>query len=225
MSVVESQCKASVNSGYVRSPLTGQFSKNSFHDATTFRSDYAVPPSGLPRRRPIEPLPPASVIPKNTQYERLNQSLTQSTYLPPNELSQKYSVFRDELPLKCNDMHKANFHISADKRLETRLTTNQVGFPPILHEERWDLNQFNRYKDVESGPLGNRVLNPSIQSEYCSVYKSGDKGCEKLKGAGITRIGNGGKSSQSTLTGWLDFECVVDLQSCNHVVHISSLRL
>ena len=222
MSLPPPQCRvAAINPGNVKSPLTGQLpqsSNNTFEDATTFRSDYKVPPSGLFRRKPIDPLPPAAVLPKNTCYEKLNQSLTQSTYLPPGKhYVSRASVDDKEQTVRAMDMHKANFHISADKRLETRLTTNQTGFPAIVHDPRWDINQFNRYKDVESGPFGNRVYDPSAQSEYSGMYKVGEEGRVNARGAGVTRLGDNGKSCQNTLTGVCVYLCAcIHTCVCEH---------
>ena len=70
-----------------KSPLTGQpfltKSPTVFEDVTTFRAHYTALPLESCRRKPVEPLPPASVIHKNSCYLKMQGSLTQNTYKPP----------------------------------------------------------------------------------------------------------------------------------------------
>ena len=168
-----------------KSPLTGQpfLTKTPavFDDVTTFRQDYTALPLASCRRKPMEPLPPASVIHKNSCYLKMQGSLTQNTYKPP-------AVFKNEDLQgegKSNDcdtsskrMFATNFHLNADRRLDAHCTTAQEGFPPLVPEPGLsNAHKFAHYKDVDSGPLGRRVFNPSAKSEYSSVF--GGSQCAK----------------------------------------------
>lgn len=80
----------------------------------------------------------------------------------------------------------------------------QVGFPPITPECLWDTNRFARYKDVDAGPLGKRVLKPSARSEYCSVFREDGEGVsgEGVRGAGVSLLGmDSRKTARNTITG------------------------
>ena len=76
------------------SPLTGQpyLTRNSatFEDVTTFQQDYTALLVESCRRKPVEPLPPASVIHKNFPYLTMQGSLTQNTYKPPKVLKRDF---------------------------------------------------------------------------------------------------------------------------------------
>lgn len=69
-------------------------------------------------------------------------------------------------------MFATNFHLNADRRLDTHCTTNQEGFPPLIPQPALPASH---YKDVASGPLGGRVFDPTVKSEYSSVFR-GDQG-------------------------------------------------
>ncbi len=49
---------------------------------------------------------------------------------------------------------------------------SQTSFPPLVNDNRWNKNHFNRHKDVASGPLGIRHIVPPL-SEYHQVYSEG----------------------------------------------------
>ena len=166
------------------SPLAGQpCARNSgkFEDVTTFRQDYTALPLESCRRQPVEPLPPASVIHKNSCFLKMQGSLTQNTYKPPNSFREKEagldggkdgrgegSGSSKQVP---NKMFATNFHLNADRRLDQHCTTNQEGFPPLAPQPLAALHHRNaHYKDVDSGPLGHRVLDPSARSEYNSMF-------------------------------------------------------
>ena len=171
------------------SPLTGQpFLTNSvatnFEDVTTFRQDYTALPLESCRRKPVEPLPPASVIHKNSCYLKLHGSLTQNTYKPPNVLSTDKDAHTGQeggdRSRDCGATHKrmpnkmfaTNFHLNADRRLDSHCTTNQEGFPPIVAAPHSILHRFAAHdKDGDSSPLGRRVIDPSARSEYNSVFQ------------------------------------------------------
>lgn len=168
-----------------KSPLTGQpFLRSSanFEKVTTFRQDYTAQPLETSRRKSFEPLPPASVIHKNACYLKMHGSLTQNTYKPPPVLKakelhlgkgeEKSTKSEDSLRSIPNKMFATNFHLSADRRLDTHCTTNQEGFPPLVPQPALPASH---YKDVASGPLGGRVLDQPTKSEYCSVFR-GDQG-------------------------------------------------
>lgn len=128
------------NNFSVNSPLTGQpFLRNgqccggqgtntSFQDVTTFREDYCNPTNQSGRRKQFEPPQPASVIHKNNCFLKLEGSLTQNTYKPPST-SGGHADESQYLHRQAGCMNKTNFHMSADKRLETHHTTNQVTLP------------------------------------------------------------------------------------------------
>ena len=171
-----------------KSPLTGQpfLTKTpaAFEDVTTFRQHYTALPLASCQRKPMEPLPPASVIHKNSCYLKMQGSLTQNTYKPP-------TVFKNQLgegegktsepDTSSKRMFATNFQLNADRRLDAHCTTTQEGFPPIVPELMSNTYKFSHYKDVDSGPLGQRVFDPSAKSEYSSVFggaqreKAGEK--------------------------------------------------
>lgn len=173
-----------------KSPLTGQPFLNTvanFENATTFRQDYRAHPLETCRRKSFEPLPPASVIHQNTCYLKMHGSLTQNTYRPPPVLKAKElhlgqgeeKSSRNDGILRSipNKMFATNFHLNADRRLDTHCTTNQEGFPPLIPQPALPASH---YKDVASGPLGGRVLDPTAKSEYSSVF-CGDQ-CPSVTG-------------------------------------------
>ena len=175
------------------SPLGGQpYSKSAgkFEDVTTFRQDYTALPLESCRRKPMEPLPPASVIHKNSCYLKMQGSLTQNTYKPPNTFGEREAIVEEgkkgttenggmskRLP---NKMFATNFHLNADRRLDQHCTTNQEGFPPLVPQPLSSRHKNAHYKDVDSGPLGRRVLDPAARSEYNSVFRGEEgTGCER----------------------------------------------
>ena len=173
-----------------KSPLTGQpfLTKTpaAFEDVTTFREHYTALPLASCRRKPMEPLPPASVIHKNSCYLKMQGSLTQNTYKPPavhkNEdlevdLEGAGERRTNEPDTSSKRMFATNFQLNADRRLDTHCTTTQEGFPPIMPELLSNAYKLSHYKDVDSGPLGQRVFDPSTKSEYSSVF--GGARCEK----------------------------------------------
>ena len=182
-----------------KSPLTGQpfLTKTpaAFEDVTTFREHYPALSLASCRRKPVEPLPPASVIHKNSCYLKMHGSLTQNTYKPPAVYKYKDLQCREgeggdrrlnEADTSSKRMFATNFQLNADRRLDAHCTTTQEGFPPIVPELLSNAYKFSHYKDVDSGPLGQRVFDPSAKSEYSSVFggaqyeKDGDKAEIKL---------------------------------------------
>ena len=168
-----------------KSPLTGQpflGTSANFENVTTFRQDYTALALETRRRKSFEPLPPASVIHKNACYLKMHGSLTQNTYKPPPLLKakelhlgkgeEKSPKSEDSLRGIPNKMFATNFHLNADRRLDTHCTTNQEGFLPLVPQPALPASH---YKDVASGPLGGRVFDPITKSEYSSVFR-GDQG-------------------------------------------------
>ena len=208
------------------SPLTGQpfLTRNSatFEDVTTFRQDYTALLVESCRRKPVKPLPPASVIHKNFPYLTMQGSLTQNTYKPPKVLTSKDLQLGqgEEGQTECdrsskrmpNKMFATNFHLNADRRLDTHGTTTQEGFPPLVPAPLSDLHKFAHYKDIDSGPLGQRVFNPSAESEYSSVFNANNKSGKDKPGAEDTRLPplktNGANTPRNTLTGILSLGCI-----------------
>ena len=108
----------------------------------------------------------------------MHGSLTQSTYVPPTNLTS--TCDKDvcsggegsEKSNKSNKMFATNFHLNADRRLDSHCTTNQEGFPPLALDPNSVNHRFTaHYKDVDAGPLGRRVFDPSAKSEYSSVFR------------------------------------------------------
>ena len=174
-----------------KSPLTGQpfltKSPAAFEDVTTFREHYPALPLASCRRKPVEPLPPASVIHKNSCYIKMQGSLTQNTYKPPvvrknDDLQEEEREGRlNEPDTSSKRMFATNFQLNADRRLDALCTTTQEGFPPIVPAELLsNAYKLSHYKDVDSGPLGQRVFDPSAKSEYSSVFSGAQ--CENDDG-------------------------------------------
>jgi hypothetical protein len=175
-----------------KSPLTGQpfltKSPAAFEDVTTFREHYPALPLESCRRKPVEPLPPASVIHKNSCYLELQGSLTQNTYKPPTVNKSKDLQCREgkgegraiasEPDTSSKRMFATNFQLNADRRLDAHSTTHQEGFPPIVPELRMQSNahKFSHYKDVNSGPLGQRVYDTLAKSEYSREFEGAQCG-------------------------------------------------
>ena len=165
-----------------KSPLTGQpfltKSPTVFEDVTTFRAHYTALPLESCRRKPVEPLPPASVIHKNSCYLKMQGSLTQNTYKPPAAHKSKDLEYGEGLSKEPDTSSKrmfaTNFQLNADRRLDTHSTTNQEGFPPIVPTLQ---SKFSHYKDVDSGPLGQRVYDPLAKSEYSREFEGAQ--CER----------------------------------------------
>ena len=134
----------------------------------------------------MEPLPPASVIHKNSYYLKMQGSLTQNTYKPPAEHKSKDLEYGEGL-LKEPDtsskrMFATNFQLNADRRLDVHSTTNREGFPPIMPTLQPKIcNNFSHYKDVDSGPLGQRVYDPLAKSEYGREFEGAQ--CESRDGS------------------------------------------
>ena len=97
-------------------------------------------------------------------------------------------------------MFATNFHLNADRRLDSHCTTNQEGFPPLALDSNSVNHRFTaHYKDVDAGPLGRRVFDPSAKSEYSSVFRGSqvkESGAEETKLPLLKTVG-----ARNTLTG------------------------
>ena len=171
-----------------KSPLTGQpfltKSPAAFEDVTTFRAHYTALPLASCRRKPAEPLPPTSVIHKNSCYLKMQGSLTQNTYKPPTvhknkdlECGEGGEGLSKEPDTSSKRMFATNFQLNADRRLDAHSTTNREGFPPIVPALQSNTYNFSHYKDVDSGPLGQRVYDPLAKSEYSREFEGAQ--CER----------------------------------------------
>ena len=171
-----------------KSALTGQpfltKSPAAFEDVTTFRAHYAALPLEYCRRKPVEPLPPALVIHKNSCYLKMQGSLTQNTYKPPAvhkskdlECGEGGEGLSKEPDTSSKRMFATNFQLNADRRLDAHSTTNREGFPPIVPALQSNTYNFSHYKDVDSGPLGQRVYDPLAKSEYSREFEGAQ--CER----------------------------------------------
>ena len=165
MEVATTRRRAGADIFNAKSPLTGQpfLTKTpaAFEDVTTFREHYPALSLASCRRKPVEPLPPASVIHKNSCYLKMHGPLTQNTYKPPAMYKNKDLKCREgegarrsnEPDTSSKRMFATNFQLNADRRLDTHCTTTQEGFPPIVPEWLSNAFKFSHYKDVDSGPF------------------------------------------------------------------------
>ena len=185
---------------------------------TTFRKDYKAPPNDFVRTKVVDPVPPASVIHKNSCYLKLQNSLTQSTYRPPNDttpnvLQQYQNLLESDSTsgMDSSRMYASHFHLSADKRLETHCTTNQDGFKlkecdKNSNHSRHVLLAKGSSSKSNPGPLGNKAFSNGSGSEYFSSFTgscSGGGGRSvfvKGRGCGVSPR-NFDKHARNTVTG------------------------
>ena len=72
---------------------------------------------------------------------------------------------------RANDsgrMYSTNFHLDADRRLETRRTTAQDGFQPVQPLE--NTNHQNTQRRTGPGLLGTSSVNTQVRSEYARSF-------------------------------------------------------
>lgn len=55
----------------------------------------------------------------------------------------------------------------------------------MVDKNPWNRNHFACYQDVDSGPLGKRVVNSLTMSEYNSVYSGGHGRSNSVRCAGV----------------------------------------
>lgn len=148
---------------------------------STFKDDYKPYSILTPYCKPV--IKPAFIFPQNAGAPTLSSHVQCSFRTPGHVTKDKAKVVHSIHEAPEKDDFKQTFcniskgMINPDRRSETRSTTSRSEFMPVLKE----FTRVSHRKDLaDSEPLGNRVFDPSVMSEYAGVYQR--KEMSKRKG-------------------------------------------
>ena len=156
----------------------------------TTHTEYRPPPPGTERSTLVRPPPPASVLHRNPSLPRRE---TQAAHTVQGRTA------RASTSAMSLNAYSTHFHMSADRRLETRCTSMQDAFQPAMRmrtvaavRELAKADRFTHFAESEARPEYSSAFSPHLlppASEHRKCFSlTRNAGCSPLTGAWLVYI-------------------------------------